>query len=194
MNGGLLRGEDIADLRAYENERASFQRHVLHLRRKRRVTLGPILTASFENRDTVRYQIQEMLRVERSIRHGAVDDELDAYNPLLPANRELSVTLFVEVTAPGEVRHWLDRLAGIENHLVLELADGRLLRARPEAGHARSLTRPDTTSAVHYLRIPVPGDADLTAGATLVVDHPAYQARTEIPAETVQEILLDLLA
>lgn len=194
MSGAALRVEEIADLRAYEAGRRVFQRHVLDLRRRRRVTLGPILTAAFENRDTVRYQIQEMLRAERSLDAGAVESELDAYNPLLPAGRELSLTLFVEVTEPGEVRTWLNRLAGLERHLALVLADGRELRARAETGHARSLTRTDVTPAVHYLRIDVPVDADLTAGATLVVDHPAYTARTPLRDETVQEILLDLAA
>lgn len=192
MSGTVLNEGSIADLRAYEKERPEFQRHVLQLRRRRRVTLGPILTAAFENRDTVRYQIQEMLRVERSIHPGAVKDELDAYNPLLPTDGELSVTLFVEVTEPGQVREWLARLSGLERHLVLELADGRQFRAAPEDGHARTLTRADVTSAVHYLRIPVPADADLGGGATLIVDHPEYSANAVLRDETLAEISSDL--
>lgn len=192
MTAGVLREDAVADLRAYEKERPGFQQHVRGLRRRRRVELGSILTAAFENRDTVRYQIQEMLRAERSIHPGAVEAELAAYNPLLPSDGELSVTLFVEVTDPVQVRAWLTRLAGLERHLVLVLADGRQLRAHPEAGHARSLTRSDVTSAVHYLRIPVPGDADLGAGATLLVDHPEYDARVALREETLQEIAADL--
>lgn len=192
MNAGVLREDAIADLRAYEKERPGFQQHVMGLRRRRRVTLGPVLTAAFENRDTIRYQIQEMLRVERSIHPGAVEAELEAYNPLLPADGELSVTLFVEVTDPAQVREWLTRLTGLEQHLVLELADGRQLRARCEAGHARSLTRSDVTSAVHYLRIPVPGDAELGDEVTLLVDHPEYNVRVALREETLQEISADL--
>jgi hypothetical protein len=189
-----LREDEISDLRAYEKERPAFQRHVLALRRRRRVSLGPLLTAAFENRDTIRYQIQEMLRAERSIHPGAVEAELQAYNPLLPSQRELSATLFVEVTDPAKVREWLTRLAGLEHHLVLELADGRQLRARPEAGHARSLTRDDVTSAVHYLRIPVPSDAEISQGAFLAVDHPEYAARVPLTGETLAELADDLAA
>jgi len=194
MTTHFLREDDIADLRAYEKERPGFQQRVMGMRRRRRVTLGPVLTAAFESRDTVRYQIQEMLRAERRLDHGAVESELDAYNPLLPGNGELSVTLFVEVTEPGEVRTWLTSLAGLERHLALVLADGREFRARAETGHARTLTRSDVTPAVHYLRIGVPVDAGSIVGATLVVDHPAYTARTPLRDETVREILLDLAA
>ena len=76
--------DDIADLRAYEREREDFRAHVIALKKRRRVGVGPFMTIVFENRDTIRFQIQEMARVERLATDDAIENELRAYNPLVP--------------------------------------------------------------------------------------------------------------
>ncbi|MDP1820648.1 MAG: DUF3501 family protein, partial [Acidimicrobiales bacterium] len=101
---GKLTLTDISDLRAYERERPEFRRHVIALKKRRRVHAGPILTVVFESRDTIRFQIQEMARVEKLITDEAIQGELDTYNSLVPAPGQLCATLFLELTNDGEMR------------------------------------------------------------------------------------------
>ena len=186
---------DILDLRAYERVRDDYRRRVIALKRRRRVPLGPIMTAHFENADTVRFQVQEMARAERIATDEGVQAELDVYNRLLPAPGELSATLFVELTSEEELRHWLPRLVGVETAICFELGSLEVFSV-PEATHAESLTRDAVTPAVHYLRFPFPPDAlALFRGETpvaLTVRHPEYEARTPIDAATRAELLSDL--
>jgi hypothetical protein len=189
--------DDITDLRAYERERPAFLRHVVALKAKRRVTVGPFVTFVFENRDTVRFQIQEMARVEKLISDGAIQTELDIYNTLIPEPGVLSATMFIELTTDAGLREWLPRLVGIERAGVLELAGGARVRSEPEAQHAAQLTDAATTSSVHYLRFALtPAQvADLARGpVALAVDHPAYHERAELGAGTVSELVSDLRA
>ena len=187
---------DIADLRAYERERAEFRDSVLELRRRRRVSLGTIVTVSFESRETIRYQIQEMARVEKLMTDLEIQAEIDAYNPLIPDTGQLCATMFIELTSDQAIREWLPRLVGIENHVVLRLCDGRDSRSAPEQQHASQLTRADVTSAVHYLQFSMtPAEIEtLGAGqASLEIDHPAYRESAELSSATVAELLGDLL-
>ena len=103
--------DDIADLPTYEREREAFRDHVIALKRRRRVAVGPLVTLLFENRDTIRFQIQEMARVERLATDAAIESELDAYNPLIPEPGGLSATLFIELTADELLREWPTRIA-----------------------------------------------------------------------------------
>ena len=186
---------DISDLRAYERERAEFHQRVIELKRVRRVQVGELMTFVFENRDTVRFQIQEMARVERLIRDEAIQAELDIYNVLVPAEGQLCVTLFIELTSDALLREWLPQLVGIESHVLLRAAGDVLIRAKPEEGHAAMLTREDITSTVHYLRFePTPAEivAVATGPVSLAVDHPCYRFETELTSSTVEELLHDL--
>ena len=165
-------------------------------KRLRRVGLGGIMTVVFESVDTVRFQIQEMARVEKILTDEGIQAELDVYNRLLPAPGELSATLFIELTSDAELRHWLPRLVGIERTIAVELA-GRIGRraACPRPDHAEALTRETVTPAVHYLRFRFSA-AEVAAFAAgpvaLAVAHPAYEARTELSAATRDELLADL--
>ena len=186
---------DIADLRAYERERAEFRDSVLELRRRRRVSLGTVITVSFESRETIRYQIQEMARVEKLMTDLEIQAEIDAYNALVPDPGQLCLTMFIELTSDQSMREWLPRLVGIENHVVIRLADGSAIRSVPEQQHASQLTRTDVTSAVHYLQFSMtPAEIEaLGAGqATLEIDHPAYRESAELSPATVAELLRDL--
>ena len=186
---------DIADVRAYERERAEFRDAVLELRRVRRVSLGTIITVSFESRDTIRYQIQEMARVEKLMTDDDIQAEIDTYNPLIPEPGQLCVTMFIELTSDDTMREWLPRLVGIENQVVIQLADGGQVRSVPEAQHASQLTRTTITSAVHYLQFEfTPAQVEsLAAGPVqLMIDHPAYLEVAELSPATVQQLLGDL--
>jgi hypothetical protein len=189
--------DDIADVRAYERERPEFLRHVVALKARRRVAVGPIVTFVFENRDTVRFQIQEMARVEKLISDEAIQTELDIYNTLIPEPGVLSATMFIELTSDIALRDWLARLVGIERAAVLELAGGERVRSEPEAQHAAQLTDAATTSSVHYLRFvltPAQVEGLARSPVALAVDHPAYQERVELGPETVFELVSDLRA
>ena len=153
---------DIADLREYERVRDDYRRRVIELKRRRRVTLGPIMSLVFESAETVRFQIQEMARVERIGTDEGILGELDVYNRLLPGGGELSATLFIELTSDAELRHWLPRLVGIERAVGIELPTGEVVGSHPEQSHEEALTRDEITPAVHYvpLRVPIrPGRA-----------------------------------
>ncbi len=187
---------DVLDLRAYERVREDYRARVIARKRNRRVNLGPIMTLVFECLDTVRFQVQEMARVEKIISDDAIQVELDIYNRLLPGERELSATLFIELTTDGSLREWLPRLVGIEHQIGVWI-DGDLVTSTPEAQHAAALTREAVTSAVHYLRFGFTeaqvADFRDAAEVALVSTHPAYEARTILTPEARGELLGDLL-
>jgi hypothetical protein len=187
---------DVLDLRAYERVREDYRAGVIARKRNRRVALGPIMTVVFESFDTVRFQVHEMARVEKIISDEAVQAELDVYNRLMPAKRELSASLFIELTSEVALREWLPRLVGIERHVGIAFDRG-LVSSVPEAQHAAALTRESVTPAVHYLRFPFTEDEvgrfrDAPEVA-LVATHPDYEARTVLPPAVREELLGDLL-
>ena len=143
--------DDIADLRAYERERDAFRDRIIALKRVRRVPVGPIVTLVFENRDTVRFQVQEMARAEKLITDEQIRTELDVYNPLIPEPGQLSATLFVELTSDEQLREWLPKLVGIERAVELRIGS-RVVGCVPEEQHAQQLTREEITASVHYVR------------------------------------------
>lgn len=191
---------DISDLRAYEREREAFRSRVIALKRRRRVEVGPIVTLVFENRDTIRFQVQEMARVEKLITDEAIAHELDTYNPLVPEPGELSATLFVELTSEAALREWLPRLVGIERSVRLVVGgpdDPLMLAGSVEAGHESQLTREDITASVHYVgwRLDPEQVARFVAGPVrLVIDHPAYHHEVALSDEARAELTADLVA
>jgi hypothetical protein len=198
-DGGALSGltlADVLDLRAYERVREDYRAAVIALKRNRRVALGPIMTLVFECFDTVRFQVQEMARVEKIISDEAIQVELDTYNRLLPVPGELSATLLIELTSEEQLREWLPKLVGIETQLGVSM-DGDVVMSVPEAQHGAALTRDTVTPAVHYLRFVFSGAQVAAFGsaeeAALVSAHPAYQAQTVLGPEVRKELLGDLL-
>jgi len=180
VTGRPLTLDDIVDLRAYERERDMFRRAVIAEKKSRRISVGPVVTLTFESRTTVRFQVQEMARAEQLTTDARIQHELDVYNRLLPAPGELSATLFLELTTEEQLRTWLPRLVGIERSAVLLLGEGtgtRMVRCVPEGDHVAQLTRDDVTSAVHYVRFPFT-EAEVAAFAAgpvaLIVNHPDY--------------------
>jgi hypothetical protein len=191
--------DDIADLRAYEREREAFREHVIALKKRRRVGVGPVITLVFENRDTVRFQVQEMARAERMLTDEAIQGELDAYNPLVPDAGQLVATMFLELTSKAELVEWLPKLVGIERSVALRLGEGAdevVVRAQPDEAHAAQLTREELTASVHYVRFQLDeaAIAAFTRGPVAVfVDHPAYRESTALSRPTWSELLTDLI-
>jgi hypothetical protein len=187
--------EDIADTRAYERDRDEFRRQVIETKRRRRVALGTIVTVLFENRQTIRFQIQEMARAERLTTDAAIQEELDTYNPMIPEPGELHATLFIELTSDEQMREWLPKLVGIERSLVLVLPDGRRVANAVDPEHARQLTREDVTAAVHYVTYRLTPDqvAAFGDGVALACSLPAYLESIDLAPETVAELRADLL-
>ena len=186
--------DDIADLRAYEREREDFRDHVIALKKRRRVHVGPFITLVFENRDTMRFQIQEMARAEKILSDEGILTELGIYNPLIPEPGTLSATLFIELTTDEQLREWLPKLVGIERSVVVRPANGEEVRCIPDEDHEAQLTREEITASVHYIRFELP-PASIEAfagGAALAVDHPAYQHDTALSDDTIAELLTDL--
>jgi hypothetical protein len=187
--------DDIADARAYERERDALRREVIELKHRRRLALGTIITVTFENRVTMRHQIQEMARVEKLVTDAAIQDELDVYNPMVPEPGQLCATLFIELTSDDQLRTWLPRLVGIERHLVFRLPSGAEVRSVAEAQHESQLTRPDVTAAVHYVTFEFARDQvdAFVDGVRFAIDHPAYLEEIELLPTTVAELRADLL-
>lgn len=190
--------DDISDLREYERERPEFRARVIELKKRRRVSVGPVITLLFENRETIRFQIQEMARVEKLITDDAIRGELAVYNPLIPEPGQLSATLFLELTDKMAMYEWLPKLVGIERSVVLRAGsgDGAVeVRCIPEEGHEAQLTREETTASVHYVRWELsPSEIERFAEGpvSLVIDHDHYPHEVELPADTVAELLTDL--
>jgi len=189
----LLTLEDIKNLHEYELERGDFRSRIIALKSRRRIPLGPLMTVVFENRDTVRFQVQEMLRVERIVQPEKVLHEVETYNELLPGPGEVAATLFIEITDSARVQMILDGLVGLDEPGHLRLIIGS--RAFP-AIFAPGQSREDRISAVHYIRF-APGEEGrraLVVGepAALEIAHGDYRARQELSRPTVEELLADL--
>jgi hypothetical protein len=199
VSGGAARDltlDDVLDLRAYERVRGDYRAKVIALKKNRRVALGPVMTLVFECLDTVRFQVQEMARVEKIISDEGIQTELDIYNRLLPAPGELSATLLIELTSEPDLREWLPKLVGIETKVGVAM-DGDVVLSVPEAEHAAALSREEITPAVHYLRFPF-GEEQVEAFRTasevaLVSEHPAYPARSVLAPAVREQLLGDLL-
>ena len=183
--------DEILDLGDYERKRDEIRPKAIAARALRRIELGPNATLSFENRETVAYQIQEMLRAERIAKDADVEHEIVTYSDLLPAPNELSATLMFEFPDADGRAVVLRDLVGFENHLRLELDGAGSSIARFD----RRQLDADRISAVQFVRFPL--DAAqieaLTRGATrIVADHPRYAFSTELREETRRALAADL--
>lgn len=186
--------DEIVDVDAYEPLREAYRARVQEAKRARRIGVGDRVTLVFENRETVRFQVQEMMRIERIRAPEKVQHELDVYNALVPGDAELSATMFIEITDTRQIRAELDLLLGIDACVFLEIGATRV-RARFD----ESQLDEDRISAVHYLRFDVAGDAatrlaDPAAAARLVIDHPRYRAAADLAPALRASLLADLAA
>ena len=174
-------------LEQYARERPAFRTRVMRHKGERQLAVGPNATWCFEDRLTVQYQVQEMLRIERIFEAPAIADELGTYNPLIPDGSNWKATLLIEFVQPAERARALARLKGIEDRCWVEVAGHPRVFAIADEDLERE--NEDKTSAVHFLRFELnPGMiASLRAGAALAagVDHEHYRhAVHEVPAST----------
>jgi hypothetical protein len=183
---------EILDLGDYERSRDGIRARAISARAIRRVELGPNATLTFENRETVKYQIQEMLRAERIAKEPDVLHEIETYSDLLPAPDELSATLMFEFTDAEARSVSLRDLVGFEKHLHLDF-DGAGISA---AMFDRRQLDADRISAVQFVRFRLDRKQreSLARGTRvrLVADHPRYTYRTPIPARTAQALARDI--
>ena len=187
-----LSASDLMTLEQYARERAAFRARVLEHKRARRVAVGPNVTWSFEDRLTVQYQVQEMLRTERIFEPAGVAEELAAYNPLIPDGSNWKVTLLIEFPEPRERARQLTRLKGIEDRCWVQVAgQPQVLAIADEDLERENETK---TSAVHFLRfeLTLAMIASLKAGAALAagIDLPAYAQLVDPVPEPLRAALL----
>lgn len=186
--------DDILTKDEYERQRPDFRRRIMTLKGRRRVPIGDHATLHFENRDTMLYQIHEMLRAEDSwMREGAIEEELGAYNPLVPSGGELSATLMIEYEEQEERSQKLRELIGIDHHLWLVVDDTEPVPARFDDAQVS----PTRISSVQYLRWPLDDERVRLIGqdgmvVRVVADHPHYQAQAVLSEETRRELSGDL--
>jgi hypothetical protein len=186
--------EDVIPYAEYERQREAFRARIIALKQRRRISIGPVITLVFENRETLQFQIQEMVRVERIVDPAKVQDELDVYNALLPSPDELSATLLIEITEEAKMKEWLDRFMGLDHgDKVAIVAGGERAIGVFEGGHSH-----DTKiSAVHFVRFRPTETmkaafADLRQPVTLTVHHGDYHAEVSVPGSLREEWLADL--
>ncbi|MEK7322719.1 MAG: DUF3501 family protein [Pseudomonadota bacterium] len=188
-----LRREDLFTLEAYSAERAAFREKLIAHKKDRRVQLGEHATLNFEDRLTIQYQIQEMLRIERIFEAAGINEELAAYNPLIPDGSNWKATFMVEYEEVEERRAALERLVGIEHRVwarvdgfppVFAIADEDMQRATGQK-----------TSAVHFLRFeltpPMIAAVKQGVGLGIGIDHPAYRYAMECLPDTIRVALME---
>jgi hypothetical protein len=180
-----LRLEEIADRESYGRVREAYRRAVIEHKRARRMAVGDLVALLFEDRETLRFQVQEMLWVERIDAAELVQHELDVYNELMPAERELSATLFIEIEEPARIRPELDRLVGIDEHVALALGAGAGATRIPARFDPKQREE-DRISAVQYIRFQLDDAAarrfeDPGVRAAIAIDHPSYRCEAELP-------------
>jgi hypothetical protein len=184
--------DDILGLSGYEKVREDFLRRIIELKRKRRISVGDQVSLVFENRDTVIFQIHEMLRAERITNLDKIREEIAVYNELIPEPSELSATLFLEIEDQTHLREDLLKFLGIDEAVFFKVG-GHVVAGRFEEGHSKE----DKISAVQYVRFLFDPDARqaLVNGepAELVIDHPNYQARALLAAEAQASLAQDLV-
>ena len=190
-----LKRSDLWSLEQYAERRPEFRRQVLEHKRARQVALGPHARVYFEDRLTIQYQIQEMLRIERIFEPAAIQDELDAYNPLVPDGSNWKATFMIEYEDPGERQAALERLSGIEDRVWLQIAGHEKNYAIADEDIERE--RDGKTSAVHFLRFEIPRAAAAAvlagAGMGMGIDHPNCMIETiSVAPEVLTSLRNDL--
>jgi hypothetical protein len=186
-----LTRDSLLTLEAYAKERPSFRARALAHKRERTVHLGEHVTLLFEDELTVRYQIQEMLRIEKMFEQAGIQDELDVYNPLIPDGSNLKATMLIEYEDADARQEALARLKGIEDRVWLRVGAFPAVRAIADEDLERANAQ--KTSAVHFLRFelaePMVNDFKSGANVAIGVDHPAYQAEIPSLGEPVRSAL-----
>ncbi len=181
---------EIRNLAEYELERAAWRPKVIALKERRRIRVGSHLTFLFENHETLRYQIQEMVRIERIVKPEEIASEVEVYNELIPGWNEFSATLLIEYETAGLRKIRLHELLGLENHVWLGVDRLPPVQARFDTRQIST----DRLSSVQYLKFPLAPEqaAAFPSGARLLIDHPKYTAEHVLTPAQLAELAADL--
>ena len=186
--------DDVIPYADYERQREEFRSRIIALKQRRRISVGPLITLVFENRETLRFQTQEMIRVEHILDPHKVQEELDVYNALLPGSGELSATLLIEITEQDRMKEWLDVFMGLDHGETVAIRAGtEQVFGQFEGGHSHETK----ISAVHFVRFRPTASmtaafADLHVPVALTVHHHEYHAEAPVPGSLREEWLSDL--
>lgn len=183
--------DDIRGIAAYEKIRSEFRQKIIDLKKKRRIAIGDKVSLVFENRETVIFQIQEMMRAERITDLDKIREEIEVYNEMIPGPGELSATLFLEIEDQSRLREDLLKFLGIDEALFLKIG-ARKVQARFEAGRSKE----DKISAVQYVKFPFSAE-DCAAFSdssevALCIEHASYAAEVRLEPEIREALLADL--
>ena len=186
--------DDLMSLEQYAEKRGEFRQQVLLHKKHRQVALGPNATLYFEDRLTLLYQIQEMLRIEKVFEADGINEELEAYNPLIPSGRNFKATFMIEYPDPVVRAAQLEKLLGIEDVVWMQVGEHDRIWSIADEDLER--TTETKTSAVHFVRFEVSDEMarDLKAGANwrIGVQHAVYTYEVDIEGETRSSLLNDL--
>lgn len=186
--------ESLMTLEAYAKARNEYRRQVMAHKKNRQVHLGQNLTLIFEDELTVRYQIQEMLRIEKTYEEEGIQDELEAYNPLVPDGSNWKATMMIEYPEETERRVMLTKLKGIEDRVWVQVMDFARIHAIADEDLERE--NDEKTSSVHFLRFELTPEmiAAAKSGAAIAVgvDHPVYTAEIVVAQAVRDSLAADL--
>jgi len=191
-----LTRDDLWSLEEYATKRTDFRTEVMAHKKNRQLAMGEHVRFYFEDATTIRYQIQEMLRIERVFEAEGIEEELNAYNPLIPDGHNWKATFMIEIPDPAQRAVRLGEMIGIEDQVWLQVGD--MDRILPIADEDLDRTTADKTASVHFMRFEVTPEQinALKDGATLYagIDHPSYQIeRYEVPPAIRASLVSDLV-
>lgn len=184
---------ELKNIIEYEKIRQDFRSKIIDMKNRRRLKVGELVTLTFENRYTVTFQIEEMMRVERIVDDEKIKAEVDTYNELIPGENELSATLFVEVDDQSRIKPVLDSLVGMNKESVYLRIGDKMVPAVFEEGHATD----DRISAVQYIRFKLtPADtqaiADPSVPVHVIIKHKGYNADAPMSREMREALHSDM--
>jgi hypothetical protein len=190
----MIKRDSLLSLEAYARERNAFRARVMEHKKRRTVRLGEHLTLLFEDELTIRYQIQEMLHIEKIFDEAGIEGEIAAYAPLVPDGTNWKATMLIEYPEVEERKRMLERLKGIEREVWVQVQGCSGVHAIADEDLERETD--EKTSSVHFLRFELtPGMCQaLRQGASVAVgvEHPEYRARLELPPEVRAALAADV--
>ncbi|WP_448588043.1 DUF3501 family protein [Thermocrinis sp.] len=185
---------DILNIYEYEKIREEKRKEIIELKKRRRLFVGDLVHLVFENRETVWFQIQEMIRTERMVKDEEIKQEIEVYNELIPEKDELSITMFIEIPDEEERARLLPELVGIHDHLWFHIGNQHSIRAVADE-RSKEDYQYGKAAVVHFLKLrltPEQARAFVESPVRVEINHPNYKAMVEIPEEVKKELIKDL--
>ncbi|MFN3814483.1 MAG: DUF3501 family protein [Aquificaceae bacterium] len=185
--------EDILNIYEYEKVREEKRKEVIELKKRRRVFVGDLVHLVFENRETVWFQVQEMIRAERMVKDEEIRQEIDIYNDLIPDKNQLSVTMFIEIPDEGTRKELLPKLVGIHDGLYLHIGSEHTIRAIADE-KSREDYEYGKAAVVHFLKFNLTEEQvkDFKKlPLSIEINHKNYKAISQVPQEVKEELIKD---